>query len=1072
MPRNAPEALQSQLAREQDAARSAPQSDDMFRRNAAPADEKSATVDRLAINGAADGRQLRDMQSERGLAAAAGRPGEPASNGERKQEAASKLQPGQGGAVGGGAGTGGPDDPKKEPAPVKVQTWQRAAATPNASRLMIGDQEELQLKGMQVNVRVEGFRARVLLDFQFYNDRAQQFEGTFKLRLPDEASPYFFAFGETKYQSPDAPKDRPVFFRLEESRNQGTTPEQIMEVRKNSWEHPKEARMVPRDTASQAYLATVRRRVDPALMEWSGAGIFSARVFPIAAGKMHRIVIGYDVDLLSVGSDLEYRLDLPEIQDCVVDLSVATPGSITPEISPKSEAVQVGNRTYYHFPNPESRSLVLRLPSAGPIALSGHDPKTTDYFAVRFRPELPAQEVAAQTNPQAVFLVDVSMSANPERFNVWLKLLEEVLSNNRGSLQRFSVLFFNIEAFWWREQFVENTPENVAALLKDAKKLALEGATDLSVALGAASRPAWSQADLKECDFFLLSDGAATWGESDLHALSQLWRNNHGGPLFSYTTGFSGTDSRTLQHLARESGGAVFAVVGEAEVKQASQAHRQRPWQLVDVQLPGGSDLLLAGRPQTLFPGQNLLLVGRGAIADGAEIQLKLKRGTQEQTVATKLAANVTTDLAPRIYGQVATGQLEDLQSTTEELSRAYACHFRVTGQTCSLLMLETEEDYLRFNIRPQEDAFVVQGSPAAAKIAETLTAIGRTLGDPKVAFLNWLKQMEKLPNANFEVPTAFRLALEKMPTESFAVVAPQLRCQMRSKDDVSGELQEQLAARDLDYDVLMKEALRRRGKSGNDDALRALSSLVENSPGDTILTRDIAFTAMEWGLGGQSYHLFRRVAAVRPFEPQTYYGMALCLAEQGKSDLALAYYEVALAGRWDARFGEFHRIVMFDYLRFLRQLQAGPSSPVSVPEFAKARLETLTAQIGMKQADLIVGITWNTDNTDIDLHVTDPNGEECYYGHRQTKIGGNITQDVTQGYGPEMFTLPNAIPGNYRIWAHFFSSDRNRASARTRVFATVYENWGTPQEKVTRMTVTLTNNNLDVPIADLRIAK
>ncbi|MHC4249143.1 MAG: hypothetical protein ACYS9X_08455, partial [Planctomycetota bacterium] len=66
----------------------------------------------------------------------------------------------------------------------RVKTWKRVEATPNTSRLLIGDKEELELKGLQANVRVDGFRARVVLDLFYYNDRDRQFEGTFKLRLP------------------------------------------------------------------------------------------------------------------------------------------------------------------------------------------------------------------------------------------------------------------------------------------------------------------------------------------------------------------------------------------------------------------------------------------------------------------------------------------------------------------------------------------------------------------------------------------------------------------------------------------------------------------------------------------------------------------------------------------------------------------------------------------------------------------------------------------------------------------------------------------------------------------------
>ncbi|PCJ04937.1 MAG: hypothetical protein COB10_13070, partial [Planctomycetota bacterium] len=49
------------------------------------------------------------------------------------------------------------------------RTWRRAKATPNASRLVVGDRDELPLEGVQVNVVVDGSRARVLVDYYYYN---------------------------------------------------------------------------------------------------------------------------------------------------------------------------------------------------------------------------------------------------------------------------------------------------------------------------------------------------------------------------------------------------------------------------------------------------------------------------------------------------------------------------------------------------------------------------------------------------------------------------------------------------------------------------------------------------------------------------------------------------------------------------------------------------------------------------------------------------------------------------------------------------------------------------------------
>jgi uncharacterized protein YfaP (DUF2135 family) len=98
----------------------------------------------------------------------------------------------------------------------------------------------------------------------------------------------------------------------------------------------------------------------------------------------------------------------------------------------------------------------------------------------------------------------------------------------------------------------------------------------------------------------------------------------------------------------------------------------------------------------------------------------------------------------------------------------------------------------------------------------------------------------------------------------------------------------------------------------------------------------------------------------------------------------------------------------------------------------------------------------WNTDNTDVDLHVTEPSGEECYYAHRDTRSGGELTQDVTQGYGPEMYVLRAAPHGRYEVRAHYFASDTNRMTARTKVYATVFENWGSKDEKLSEKVVTL----------------
>jgi uncharacterized protein YfaP (DUF2135 family) len=174
-----------------------------------------------------------------------------------------------------------------------------------------------------------------------------------------------------------------------------------------------------------------------------------------------------------------------------------------------------------------------------------------------------------------------------------------------------------------------------------------------------------------------------------------------------------------------------------------------------------------------------------------------------------------------------------------------------------------------------------------------------------------------------------------------------------------------------------------------------------------------------------------------------------------GKYDLAAIYYEILLSAKWQQRFGDLRKIVTLDYSHLIRKVKNN-GHHIWLSDYIQSRLGTLSKEFSFRSADLIVTIAWNTDNTDIDLHVYEPTGEECYYENNRTQIGGFLTKDVTQGYGPEMYTLQKALSGKYRIYAKNYSSNRNRTDVRTKIYSTIYQNWGLKDEKVVRKVVTL----------------
>ena len=104
----------------------------------------------------------------------------------------------------------------------------------------------------------------------------------------------------------------------------------------------------------------------------------------------------------------------------------------------------------------------------------------------------------------------------------------------------------------------------------------------------------------------------------------------------------------------------------------------------------------------------------------------------------------------------------------------------------------------------------------------------------------------------------------------------------------------------------------------------------------------------------------------------------------------------------------------------------------------------------------LRIVMTWDADETDIDLHVLEPNGEECFYGHRRTREGGFCSEDVTTGYGPEEYLKKDLEKGTYKVLTNYYASHQASLTGATTVQAAVYTDWATAQEKMQLLTLRL----------------
>lgn len=270
-------------------------------------------------------------------------------------------------------------------------------------------------------------------------------------------------------------------------------------------------------------------------------------------------------------------------------------------------------------------------------------------------------------------------------------------------------------------------------------------------------------------------------------------------------------------------------------------------------------------------------------------------------------------------------------------------------------------------------------------------------------------------------------------------------------------------------------QELHRRGADAL--AVRVLTGIADLRLEDAALLRIVAHRLVQWGHTQNAIPLFEQVADLRPEEPQSFRDLALAVADRGDALVktnptqAITYYNRALqllnkvaVSRWD-RFEGISDIAVTEANRIVaraKRLPNGAATKLIVPLDSR-----LVRNI---ESDLRIVMTWDADNTDMDLHVVEPSGEECYYSHNRTAIGGRMSDDFTQGYGPEEYFVRRNMSGKYRIRTNYYGSSEQKITGGTTVQATVFTDWGRPTEKRQSLSLRLTNNKEMVTIGDVTV--
>ena len=242
-------------------------------------------------------------------------------------------------------------------------------------------------------------------------------------------------------------------------------------------------------------------------------------------------------------------------------------------------------------------------------------------------------------------------------------------------------------------------------------------------------------------------------------------------------------------------------------------------------------------------------------------------------------------------------------------------------------------------------------------------------------------------------------------------------------------------------------------------EALRVLSNLAELKLENRHVLRVLGYRLMQAKDYARAVEVLREVLRLADEEPQSHRDLGLALAASGQRQEGIErLYEVA-ARPWDSRFSEVELVA-------LNELNA-------VVATSPQRLDTAFIDRRLLRnmpLDLRVVLAWDSDNSDMDLWVTDPNGERCYYGNKNTYQGGLLSDDFTGGYGPEEFVLKDAKPGKYKVEANFFGDRQQIVTGATTLSMMFSTGWGTKRQNDQTVTLRLTGKSETVFVGEFEV--
>ena len=847
---------------------------------------------------------------------------------------------------------------------------------------------------------------------------------------------------------------------------------------------------VEKAKATQVFEEIEQRRVDPGLLERVEGNNFRTRIYPIPARGTRTITIGYEQELTADNKMLRYRLPM-DYKEVIENFSLKatvwqsrqaprtegkTPDELQFDAQGSNFVSNFVRKNYlpsrllaFSMPVPDDLPQVFVQPASG-----------SHYFMASCYPK--AEQRPKQWSSQLGIIWDASLSGLQRDINRELELLDKIISEKKN----LTVTLFLLNNRFTNTGTYAIKNGDWKTLRTVLEKVDYDGGTNFrAMKLNSTAQ-----------EFLFFSDGLSTLSESELaaepdkpvHCIVSSSRSDYSALkwIAALTGGkFVNLNMMSQKDAEKELMNETLCFLG---VKKPESVRELYP----SVSTPVHGNFSIAGimdAPQaeiTLLFGYNnkpsieqkVQINTRNAFNNGglhrvwaqkkiSELDLRYEKNKDELSelgqqfgivtrntsliVLETLQDYITYRITPPAellndYNRWQKGQMEQVMRDRQNL-------LAQAKNTASVLKKWWETDFKPVTHKYPKPDNVNQTVPSSPQFSvsqsEVMVESEMIMNDEaileEVVVTGYGTQRRR--DASASVVQAERSTNSKMAAvkESHIPVAPQPVIRMTPIKQDNKYMKGLTGRTDADY----REYLRLRSDyistptfyfdmadwffRHNDRirALRILSSIADMELENASLYRLLGYRLKEYAEYELEAYVCQKVIQWRPMEPQSYRDYALALSDAGHHQQALdTLYSVltqSYAHNINRRSMGIEEVVVTE----LNQMIA-KNKQLNTSAIDKELIKSMPV-------DIRVVINWNMNNTDIDLHVTDPNGETCFYSHKATALGGRISQDITQGYGPEQFMLKKAVKGKYKVYVNYFGDSQVKAEGPSTIMVEVY---------------------------------